>query len=225
MDKIIEIPFVVKDSELQEFEYAIPQGYEAEIKGGKVIVKKVESDDDKIGKELIRFITICDESDEKELQPYRKWIAWLEAILEKKGEQKPIEEANGEDYGIDSLWHAVRILEKTYGKVDGYQTDDGILAHECAITAVKKLKVQKPVEWSEEDRYNLSSIEGMIHTLKGDGRSADRLIAWLNSLRPQKQWKPSEEQITALAYFKSSISNKSSLYGTLEELLKQLKAL
>ena len=69
-----------------------------------------------------------------------------------KKELKKIEdeEYNGEDYGIDSLYHAQRILEKTLGKVEGYQTDDGILSHQCAITAVKKLYEQKPTEWSQE---------------------------------------------------------------------------
>lgn len=65
-------------------------------------------------------------------------------------EQKPVEDINGEDYGIDSLWHAHRILEKTLGKVEGYQSDDGILEHECAISAVKKLYEQKP-DWNEKD--------------------------------------------------------------------------
>ncbi len=61
------------------------------------------------------------------------------------------EEYNEEDYGIDSLFHAQRILEKTLGKVDGYQSDDGILEHKCAISAVKKLYEQKPA-WNKEDK-------------------------------------------------------------------------
>lgn len=63
-------------------------------------------------------------------------------------ELKKIEdkEYNGEDYGIDSLYHAQRILEKTLGSVEGYQSDDGILEHKCAITAVKKLYEQKLAE-------------------------------------------------------------------------------
>ena len=65
-----------------------------------------------------------------------------------KIENESAEEFNGEDYGIDSLWHAQRILENTLGKVEGYQSDDGILEHKCAISAVKKLYKQKP--WSEE---------------------------------------------------------------------------
>ena len=44
----------------------------------------------------------------------------------------------------------ITILEKTLGEVDGYQSDDGILEHKCAITAVrdlaKKQRKQKPVE-------------------------------------------------------------------------------
>ena len=59
------------------------------------------------------------------------------------------------DYGIDSLYHAQRILEKTLGKVDGYQSDDGILEHKCAISAVKKLYEQKPA-WKREDEQNLN---------------------------------------------------------------------
>ena len=76
-------------------------------------------------------------------------------------EQKPTEEANGEDYGIDSLYHAQRILEKTLGKVDGYQSDDGILEHKCAISAVKKLYEQK-TDWNREDEQNLNAALGYI---------------------------------------------------------------
>jgi len=52
---------------------------------------------------------------------------------------------NNEDYVIEGLHHAQRILEKTLGKVDGYQTDDGISDHKDAINAVKKLNEQKSV--------------------------------------------------------------------------------
>ena len=81
--------------------------------------------------------------------------AGYEWDTEKKELKKIEEEYNGEDYGIDSLFHAQRILEKTLGKVDGYQTDDGILSHKCAITAVKKLYEQKSA-WSEEDENILN---------------------------------------------------------------------
>lgn len=38
--KEIEIPFGAKDSELKGWEYTIPEGMEAEIKDGKIIVRK-----------------------------------------------------------------------------------------------------------------------------------------------------------------------------------------
>ena len=100
-------------------------------------------------------------------------------VIIKRGEQKSEELPNGEDYGIDGLYHAISILERTYGKVDGYQSDDGILEHECAISAVKKLYKKKPA-WSEED-------DEILRTIISDGiRGAefDMLqINWLKSLK------------------------------------------
>ena len=54
--KTIEIPFGTKDSELQEFEYTIPDSYEAKIKDGKVIIQKKESEDEKTRKWLIKMV-------------------------------------------------------------------------------------------------------------------------------------------------------------------------
>jgi hypothetical protein len=79
------------------------------------------------------------------------------AAIEKQGEQKPIntitdsccnapdlpDDANFEIY---SLWHAIRILEKTLGKVDGYQYGDGISVHKCAIEAVNRIYKQNLAE-------------------------------------------------------------------------------
>lgn len=55
-------------------------------------------------------------------------------MIEKQCEQNLVELPKGEDYGIDGLYAAIDILKKTLGKVDGYQTDDGILEHKCAIS-------------------------------------------------------------------------------------------
>ena len=40
LNKFIEIPFGAKDSELQEWEYTIPEGMTAKIKDGKIIIKR-----------------------------------------------------------------------------------------------------------------------------------------------------------------------------------------
>jgi hypothetical protein len=132
------------------------------------------------------------------------------------------EEVNGEDYGIDSLWHAQNILERTLGKVDGYQSDDGILEHKCAITAVKKLYEQKPTEWSEEDAYNHHIILALLNN-ECVG-CADKRIAidWFNSLKDRYTWKPSDEQMETLKY--ACGGNYVNL-GILESLYQDLKKL
>ena len=154
-----------------------------------------------------------------------------------KKELKEIEneEYDGEDYGIDSLWHAKNILEKTLGKVDGYQTDDGILDHKCAISFIDKLYKQKPAEWSEEDESN---FQGIIDELKANKHQApdsdlptyDRFLSWFKSLKERYVWKPSDEQIDALEHFVRSIGesgfaspyddNTRLLYSLLEQLKK-----
>ena len=156
--KAIEIPLGAKDSEPYKFEYTIPDGYEAEIKDGKVIVQKKESEDERIRKLLVWQVyqNIEDETNdlaqsvydgikghdpdlEESIEDWKKCLSWLE----RQKEQKPTEFPKSEDYGIDGLYAVVDILQKTLGEVDGYQTDDGILEHKCAISAVKELYEQK----------------------------------------------------------------------------------
>lgn len=89
--KDIEIPFGAFDSELGGWEYTIPEGYEAVVENGKVIVRKSESEDEKIRKDLINGFEFYREHGEywgTEKFPLKitDIIAWLE-----KGEQKPAE--------------------------------------------------------------------------------------------------------------------------------------
>lgn len=82
----IEIPFGVKDSELYQFTYTIPDGYSAEIKDGKVIVKKKESEDERIRNEIIAFIEQATHSGGGTIIPEEKedkWIAYLERQKDK----------------------------------------------------------------------------------------------------------------------------------------------
>ena len=63
---------------------------------------------------------------------------------------------------------------------------------------------QKSAEWSKEDekerRRVVGLLEGWLSTFKETCYAEDckRGINWLKSLRPHKQWKPSDEQIEAL---------------------------
>lgn len=133
-----------------------------------------------------------------------------------KKELKKIEdeEYNGEDYGIDGLWNAQRILEKTLGKVDGYQSDDGILEHKCAISAVKKLYEQKHA-WSEEDERMLKWLCRIVHsqrlgkviTLKEESKLGEWMDKWLNH-NPQNKWRPSKEQMKLLREVQQALLGK-----------------
>ncbi len=122
--------------------------------------------------------------------------------FKKKELKKVEEEVNGEDYGIDGLYHAQRILEKTLGSVEGYQSDDGILDHKAAVTAVKKLYEQKPA-WSEEDEDAIGmaiiALEDMYdedapNTTYGGynlpfNKAAERLKSLKDRVQPKQEWK------------------------------------
>lgn len=158
----------------------------------------------------------------------------------KEFEEIDNEESNGEDYGIDSLYHAQRILEKTLGKVDGYQTDDGILAHQCAISAVKKLYEQNPT-WSEEDER---SIRDSIFYLKSakkyfekdddilwDEKWFNLCIEWLESLKdrvlPQQERSGEDNKIISEVVqnyesgFLPSVIERDRIVKTLKSLKPQ----
>ena len=113
---------------------------------------------------------------------HEKRIALLEwgiAWIEKQGEKDYNELPNGEDYGIDSLYHALQILQATLGEVDGYQSDDGILEHECAISAVEKLYTQ--IVWTEEDEHAMKQI---IACLRGQINSdLPAMTNWIKSIK------------------------------------------
>jgi len=74
--KEIEIPFGAFDSELMHQEINIPEGFEAKIKGNKIILKKTESEDEKIRKFLIKWIQDNYYHGTTEI-PTKTLIAWL----------------------------------------------------------------------------------------------------------------------------------------------------
>lgn len=158
----------------------------------------------------------------------------LELVCEIK--QKPValseedEEYDGEDYGIDGLWHAKNILEKTLGKVEGYQTDDGILDHKCAISAVDKLYKQKSAEWSEEDEKRLAELSSILE-IGGNFAISDWLKSLKDRIRRQTYEKIKElltiefryHAIPTSEYASESESKKITIgvYDTLEDAIKE----
>lgn len=94
-EKAREIPFGAKDSELIKWEYTIPEGMEAEIKDGKVIIKKAESEDERIRKQLIDAIKIgrSNRGISFTEEAASRYIAWLE-----KHSEEEIQKIRKEEY-------------------------------------------------------------------------------------------------------------------------------
>jgi hypothetical protein len=97
-----------------------------------------------------------------------------------------------------------------------------------------ELVEQKPAEWSEEDEKIMnitlciiSDFRNVYKDSKEAQKDADKIEDWLKSLRPQKHWKPSKEQLDALDFFIDCVVPDEFNYkkAHLKQLLNQLKKL
>lgn len=110
-------------------------------------------------------------------------------------------------------------------------------SHKDAIAWLEKKGEQKTDEWSEEDKKMIDTI---IETIKMSIEDCDvddigtkaRLSLekerdWLKSLRPQKQWRPSEMEMKALEFCLEHNIDKDGVFGSkvvkLYDELKKLK--
>jgi hypothetical protein len=80
-------------------------------------------------------------------------------------------------------------------------------------------------EWSEEDETVLNNL---IYALANDriGNNRDEYVDWLKSLRPQKHWKPSDEQMDMLAKMCSTLHltyGENEIMESIYDALKKLK--
>jgi endonuclease III-like uncharacterized protein len=80
-----------------------------------------------------------------------------------------------------------------------------------------KNKVQPKVEWSKEDEANLNEALSYIKD--------DALKEFIKSLRPQKQWKPTEEQLDIIDMILTDEAMDDNVKSILKELKGQLKKL
>ena len=78
MSKKTEIPFGTFDSELQEQEICIPDGFGASIENGKIILRKIENKDEKIRKAIVEFFELQDDNTTYSFIPKKDILAWLE---------------------------------------------------------------------------------------------------------------------------------------------------
>ena len=83
---------------------------------------------------------------------------------------------------------------------------------------------QKPTEWSEEDEKQARQIERIVHN--GCTQKLQKQIAdWFKALKNRYTWKPSDEQMKALAYavFDTQSHSYHDRLSSLEQQLKKLK--
>ena len=167
-----------------------------------------ESEDEKIRKEIIYHIQNCDDTIDEETG--KRMLDWLE----KQGE-------------ITKEWSEMKI-----NTIQAELQDMVDLKHKT------EQGEQKPA-WSEEDETITSALSQLLKDCELENNwncvySNDREVFfvdmenWLNSLRPQNRWKPSDEQMKAVEV---SIrlcpdTEKGNYFeGVLEDLLEQLKKL
>lgn len=164
-EKNIEIPFGAKDSELCEAEYTIPEGYEAEIKDGKVIIRKAESEDERIRKMLYGWVCIepdstfyggfskesvlawlekqpSEEEREKERDyAYRKGLSDAQKALK---EQKPAEWSEEDEKILKGIIDEINANKSAAPSYD-------IKVYNKFLSWLKSLRPQPKQEWSKDD--------------------------------------------------------------------------
>ena len=103
----------------------------------------------------------------------------------------------------------------------------------CGIEWLKSLKdrLRPKQEWSDKDEKMIHHIENAIKYdksrtyLNSKGIEIIDVCNWLKSLRPQKQWKPTIKQLTALEYAVNDNTLSCDELYILNELYEQLKKL
>ena len=137
-EKKIDIPFGAHDSELKGWEYTIPEGMEAIIKDGKVIVREKESEDERMRKMLIDRVRSAEELTDE----LREWIL---TYLEKQKERGPL--TKDEEY----ILH--RIIEHLEDET--CPSDWISLLHDIYCLPYEKQKEQKPLTAKEyHDKFD-----------------------------------------------------------------------
>ncbi len=191
--------------------------YEMALEGLQEILSSGE-DSIKMSRLQLRLQGIFPELAESDDERIRKEII---AILQYKYE----------NFSKDPKYHNVpqwiAWLEKqgqTFTKKD---VDDAYLKGVCDTKHELEKQGEQKSAWSEEDSYMLGQAIKCVNNSGKLDVSTEEIEYWLKSIGPQKKWKPSEDQMTALAEALSLAKNCGEDWSfdlrTLHEQLKKLK--
>lgn len=167
-----------------------------------------EPEDERIRQKVIKLVKMSNAVGGYALHKWEadEMLAWLE----KQGEQKSDGWNEKDEENVNNVLYIFNQLKDA----SSYEEDN---IAEKTINWLKSLKdriqPQPKQEWSEEDVKQLRSVLSSVkHVLTKANKE------WLESLRPQNRWKPSDEQMMALLYHCSNGSVLSSLYNDLKKL-------
>ena len=201
---------------------------------------KEESENENIRKEIIDFIKNSHNYWQPNDSIAKKWVSWLE----KQGESIKIKK--GKNY-LCTKTHKYAGVDWREG-IKYYSPEDYSLVNQGCICYCPKYSKEehnnffKEVEydgclekqgeqksaWSEEDKKMFEHVEhalDMIEWYSGMNESKSRAVSdWFKSLKYRYTWKPSEEQINALAKNVEYV-NVSCTQPILKGLLEDLKKL
>lgn len=229
--KGIEIPFGAKDSELCGWEYTIPEGMEAVVKDGKVIVRRKESEEERIRKAALEgieylehklgwdFIGDTDILDVKEyLERQKEQPMSAEEVLIRAG-LKPYRDGN--------QWCVLasgNIQEGICGFGD--TIDEAFYQFLMEVLEIQKKK--QPAEWNEEDKETIEKTICILETnfkpnegFTGLDINRSQLVDRLNSLRPQPKQKWSEEDSRILYNVISYVGYAAGQRGVRDDEFKE----
>ena len=127
------------------------------------------------------------------------------------------------------------ILDALIRRLEG---EDVYVSPHLAVECLKSLKDRvgceanctTTKEWSEEDEQHIDSLLKRLDALCRNKFERTRFAIsedrdWLKSLRPQKRWKPSDEQMEALYKASKNEYLNADQYDVLSELWNNLKKL
>lgn len=196
----------------RRYEREIPEGYEARIEGNKIIMELIEpkeTEDEKIRKEIIEYLTVTREKDLVGRPERRRWITYLE-------KQKTISDslkAAGIDVHQDGSIerHTVPYLEKQKEQKDYRKLYEDITNSEWYKNAYVGKSLgeedeQKPAEWSEEDYKIIESINTVFDACAEKNIATEettlyKLRAWLKflpkriNLLPMQEWNEEDKRV------------------------------
>lgn len=168
-----EISFGAFDSELMHQEISIPEGFKATIDGNKIILTRIENEDERVRKALITFFQGFPYSAiEKAGTNLKEAIAWLE----KQGEQKSSWSKEDENT-IKVLMNIIRKSEIINSII---YTDS---LKEKLYDWLKSIRPQNHWKPSDEQMRALDSTAGIVGILTPTGVTLCSLYKDLEKLK------------------------------------------